>query len=97
MKEIPEVDARHPGLTTGTSCPISVLMNTYPSLHPRLDFDRFYCAYIKGDAAKEPITTGESIPAIIANAVAKTGRPRTDFEVEEISRKRHEKLNQFLG
>ena len=72
-------------------------MNTYPSLHPMPDFDRFYCAYIKGDAAKEPITTGESIPAIIANAAVKTGRPRTDFEVEEISHKRYEKLKQFLG
>jgi hypothetical protein len=40
-------------------------MNTYTSLHPRPDFDRFYCSYIKGDAAKEPITTGESIPALL--------------------------------
>jgi acetolactate synthase I/II/III large subunit len=61
-----------------------------------LYFDRFYCAYIKGDAAKEPIMTGESIPAIIANAAEKTGRPRSDFEVEEISRERHEKLKRFL-
>ena len=87
----------HPALTTDTSGISSVRMNTYPSLHPRPDFDHFYCAYIKGDAAKEPITTGESIPAIIAKAAEKTGRPRGDFEVEEISRQRHEKLKQFLG
>jgi hypothetical protein len=74
----------------------SVPVNTYASLHPLPDFDRFYCAYIKGDPAKEPITTGESIPAIIANAAEKTGRPRGDFEVEEISRERHDKLKQFL-
>jgi hypothetical protein len=72
-------------------------MNIYASLHLVPDFDRFYCSYIKGDAAKEPITTGESIPAIIADAAVKTGRPRTDFEVEEIGRKRYEKLKQFLG
>jgi hypothetical protein len=71
-------------------------MNTYPSLHPKPDFDRFYCSYVKGDPAKEPITTGESIPAIIAKAAEKTGRSRSDFEVEEISRERHEKLKQFL-
>jgi hypothetical protein len=71
-------------------------MNTNAALHPLLDFDRFYCAYIKGDAAKEPIMTGESIPAIIANAAEKTGRPRSDFEVEEISRERHQKLKRFL-
>jgi hypothetical protein len=59
-------------------------------LHPKPDFWRFYCAYIKGDAAKEPITTGESIPAIIAKAAEKTGRPRVDFEVEEISREPRE-------
>ena len=96
MKEVLEGDARHPVLTTDASGSNSVLMNTYPSLHPKPEFDRFYCAYIKGDAAKEPITTGESIPAIIANAAEKTGRPRGDFEVEEISRERHEKLKQFL-
>jgi hypothetical protein len=96
MKEGLEVDARHPLLTIGASRLNSVLMNTYPSLHPRPDFDAFYCAYIKGDAAKEPITTGESIPAIIAKAAEKTGRPRGDFEVEEISRERHEKPKQFL-
>ena len=72
-------------------------MNTYPSLRPKPDFDCFYCAYIKGDAAKEPITTGESIPAIIAKAAEKTGRFRGDFEVEEISRERHENLKQFLA
>ena len=96
MKEGLEADARRPVLTTDALGIKSVLMNTYPSLHPRPDFDHFYCAYIKGDAAKEPITTGESIPAIIANAAEKTGRPRDDFEVEEISRERHEKLKQFL-
>jgi hypothetical protein len=66
-------------------------------LHPRPDFDRFYCSYVKGDPAKEPITTGESIPAIIAKAAEKTGRLRGDFEVEEISRGRYEKLKQFLA
>ena len=65
-------------------------------MHPKPDFDAVYCAYIKGDAAKEPIATGESISAIIARAAEKTGRPRGDFEVEEISRERHEKLKQFL-
>ena len=96
MREVLEVDARHLVLTTDASGSNSVPMNTYPSLHPKPDFDRFYCAYTKGDPAKEPITTGESIPAIVAKAAEKTGRPRGDFEVEEISRERHEKLKQFL-
>ena len=90
MKEGLEVDARHLLLTIGASRLKSVRMNTYPSLHPKPDFERFYCAYIKGDAAKEPITT------IIAKAAEKTGRPRGDSEVAEISRERHEKLKQFL-
>ena len=97
MKKGLEVEARHLLLTIGASRLKSVRMNTHPSLHPKPDFDAFYCAYIKGDAAKEPITTGESIPAIIAKAAEKTGRPRGDFEVEEISRERHEKLKQFLA
>jgi hypothetical protein len=97
MKKGLEVEASRLLLTIGASRLKSVRMNTYPSLHPKPDFDAFYCAYIKGDAAKEPITTGESIPAIIAKAAEKTGRPRGDFEVEEISRERHEKLKQFLA
>jgi hypothetical protein len=96
LKEGLEAEARRPVLTTDPSGINSVLMNTYPSLHPKPDFDAFYCAYIKGDAAKEPIMTGESIPAIIAKAAEKTGRPRSDFEVEEISHERHEKLKRFL-
>ena len=91
-----EVEAWHLLLTSSASWLKSVPMNTYPSLHLKPDFDAFYCAYIKDDAAKEPITTGESIPAIIAKAAEKTGRSRGDFEVEEISRERHEKLKQFL-
>ena len=97
MKEGLELEARDLLLTIDAPGLSSVLMNTYPSLHRKPDFDAFYCAYIKGDAAKEPITTGESIPAIIAHAAEKTGRSRGDFEVEEISRERHEKLKQFLG
>ena len=61
------------------------------------EFDRYYVAYVKADPAKEPLSTGESIPRIIADAAAKTGRPRMDFEVEEISRERYEKLLRFLN
>jgi hypothetical protein len=81
MREGLEVHARPLLFTIGASLN-SVPMNIYPSLHPKPDFDAFYCAYIKDDAAKEPITTGESIPAIIAKAAEKTGRPRGDFEVK---------------
>ena len=77
-----ELDTSDPVLTTDAAQLESVLMNTSISLHPLPNFDHFYCTHIKGDAAKEPITTGESIPAIIADAAAKTGRPRSDFEVE---------------
>lgn len=72
-------------------------MNTYSSLHPLPDFDRYYVAYAKDDPAKEPLATGESIPGIIATAAEKTGRPRSDFQVEEISPERFEKLKVFLS
>jgi len=42
------------------------------------------------------VRRNESIPAIIAKAVEKTGRSRGDFEVEAISPERYEKLKQFL-
>jgi hypothetical protein len=56
------LDTSEPVLTTDAAELKSVLMNTV-SLHPLPDFERFYCAYIKGDAAKEPITTGETAGA----------------------------------
>jgi hypothetical protein len=71
-------------------------MNTQSSLCPVPEFNRYFLVYRTGDEAKEPLATGESIPAIVADAAAKTGRPRTDFEVEEISRERCEKLKEFL-
>jgi hypothetical protein len=72
-------------------------MNIYPSLHPILHFDRYYLVYSRRDAAKEPLAAGESIPALIGEAARKTGRPREDFEVEEISKERFDKLTKFLG
>jgi hypothetical protein len=38
-----------------------------------------------------------AIAAIIGEAARKTGRPREDFEVEEISKERFDKLTRFLG
>ncbi len=72
-------------------------MNTSSSLYPVPKFNRYFVAYRKDDEAKEPLATGESIPAIIADAAAQTGRPRTDFEVQEIRKERFEKLKEFFG
>jgi hypothetical protein len=60
-------------------------------------FEYYYVAYLKGDSAKEPITTGFSIPRILADAAEKTGRPKDDFEVVQIAKDRYEKLRQFLS
>jgi hypothetical protein len=62
-----------------------------PNLPPR-----YYVAYLRDDPAKEPLSTHESIPRAIADAAEKTGRPRTDFEVQEISKVRFETLKRFL-
>jgi hypothetical protein len=59
--------------------------------------DKFYVAYLETDAAKEPLSAGLSIPAILADASRKTGRPKSDFTIEEISKERYEKLKRFLG
>jgi hypothetical protein len=72
-------------------------MNTYPSLYPVHRSEQFYVAYLRDDAAKEPLGVSESIPRAIADASARTGRPRDDFEVQEIPKGRYEKLKQFLG
>jgi hypothetical protein len=66
------------------------------SFNPNPNVDRFYVAYLKEDPAKEPISVGYSISGTIADATATTGRHRFDFEVQEISRGRFEKLREFV-
>jgi hypothetical protein len=58
-----ELDTSDPVLTTDAAELNSVFVNTSLSLHPLPNLESFYCAYIKGDAAKEPITTGETAVA----------------------------------
>jgi hypothetical protein len=71
-------------------------VDTTASLHLVRQPDHFYVAYLKDDPAKEPIAAGESIPGIIADASAKIGRPRNDFEVLEIDKNRFERLKRFV-
>jgi hypothetical protein len=73
----------------------SVPMNTL-SLYPVPEWDRFYAVYVRTDPAREPLAASESIPEALATAANKTGRPRSDFEVQEISKERFEKLKRFL-
>jgi hypothetical protein len=65
-------------------------------LSPDPHFDYHLVAYLKDDPAREPITIGYSIPRILADASEKIGRPRSDFEVQEITKERYEKLKKFL-
>jgi len=51
---------------------------------------------LKSDPAKEPIAVGDSAPGTLADAAHKTGRPKADFELLEISREESEKLKRFL-
>ena len=65
-------------------------------LSPAPSFDYYFVAYLKDDPAREPITIGYSIPRILADASERTGRARSDFEVQRISKERYEKLKKFL-
>jgi hypothetical protein len=71
-------------------------MNT-TSLYPSHIWEQYFLAYLKDDPAREPLGVSESTVRAIADAAAKTGRPRTDFEVREITRERYEVLRKFLG
>jgi hypothetical protein len=44
------------------------------------------------DPAKEAVAVGYSIPGTMADASPKTGRPKADFEVVEISREQYERI-----
>lgn len=72
-------------------------MNTYPSLHPIPSFHFYYVAYLKTDPAKEPIAVEQSTARLLADASAKLGRPKSDFEIIEISKERYEILKKFLA
>lgn len=59
-------------------------------------FDFHYVVYFKDDPAKEPIAVGDSAPGTLADAARKTGRPKSDFELVEISREKFEKLKRLI-
>jgi hypothetical protein len=62
-------------------------------LHNIPEFDLYYVAYLKDDAAKEPIATSYSAPGVLADAAHKTRRAKADFELQEISREEYERSN----
>ena len=66
------------------------------SFSPNPNVDRYYVAYLSDDPSKEPIAVGYSITGIMADAAERTGRSRNDFEVQEITRKRFERLKSFV-
>jgi hypothetical protein len=47
-------------------------------------------------SAKEPIAVGDNAPRTLADAAHKTGRPKADFELLQISQEQFEKLKRFL-
>jgi hypothetical protein len=47
----------------------------------------------KADAAKEPIAVGDSAAGTLADAAHKTDRPKSEFELLEISREQYEHTN----
>jgi hypothetical protein len=55
-------------------------------------FRRRRIAYLKDDAAKEPIAASYSAPGVLADAAHKTGRAKADFELREISKEEYELL-----
>jgi len=60
------------------------------------EFDHYYVAYLKDDPAKEPIAASYSAPGVLAEAAHKTGRPKSDFELREISQEEYERLKSLL-
>jgi hypothetical protein len=56
------------------------------------EFDWYYVAYLKDDAAKEPIAASYSAPGVLADASEKTGLPKDCFELRQISREEYERV-----
>jgi hypothetical protein len=66
------------------------------SFSPNPNVDRHYVTYLKDDPSSEPIAIGYSVSGIIADAAERTDRSRNDFEVQEITGERYEKLKRFV-
>jgi hypothetical protein len=60
------------------------------------EFDHYYVAYLKDDPAREPVATSYSAPGVLAEAVHKTGRAKSDFELREISKEECERMKAIL-
>ena len=65
-------------------------------LHGIPEFEVYYIAYLKDDPAKEPIATSYSSPGVLAEAAHKTGSPKSDFELRQITKQEHDRLKELL-
>ena len=65
-------------------------------LNKKPEFDFHYVVYAKDDPAQEPIAVGDSAPRTLADASHKTGRPKSDFELVEISREEYERIKSLV-
>ena len=55
--------------------------------------ERFYALYFKDDSEKTEVAVGDSIPGILADVQARTGRPFLDFQFREISESEFESFS----
>ncbi|HEX3443381.1 MAG TPA: hypothetical protein VHS80_01590 [Chthoniobacterales bacterium] len=60
------------------------------------EFDHYYVAYLKDDAAKEPIAVSYSAPGVLAEAAHRTGKAKADFELRKISKEQYERIKSLL-
>ena len=48
------------------------------------------------DPAKEPIAASYSAPGVLAEAAHKTGRAKTDYELQQITKQEHDRVKVLL-
>ena len=61
------------------------------------EFDLYYLAHRKNDPAREPVAVEFSPVAVLTEAENKTGRPRAEFELRQISKEEYETLRRLLS
>jgi hypothetical protein len=75
----------------------SVHANTIDMLNQSPLFETYFAAYLRDDAAQEPLAVSHSATDVLAQAESRTGRTKANFKLRQIDKEQYEILKKLIG
>ena len=60
-------------------------------------FETYSAAYLRGDAAQEPLAVSYSATDVLAQAESRTGKAKANFKLRQIDKEQYEILKKLIG